>query len=126
LPLLAKTQSHFRVPWPVLGNPASFTAFTTYAEWRAFVLQLSLHPALPQIVSAKRGRKAYQTRALASGASPVSPAHWRAEYSASRSLPSFGSNHHLYPDEFLLECRAAFGLAHQDIQFAPVANISSQ
>jgi hypothetical protein len=43
----------FRVPRPMPCNPASFPAFTTYAVWRAFVVQFSLHPALPLIVSAK-------------------------------------------------------------------------
>jgi hypothetical protein len=51
----------FRVPWPMPDNPSSFPAFTTFAEWRAFVLQFSLHPTLPHIVSAKfeRAQKLY-------------------------------------------------------------------
>jgi hypothetical protein len=43
------------------GNPSSFPSFGTFAAWRAFVLQFSLHPALPLIVSAKfeRAQKLY-------------------------------------------------------------------
>lgn len=46
----------FRVPWPMPGNPGSFPTFATFAEWRAFILQFNLHPALPLIVSAKFDR----------------------------------------------------------------------
>jgi len=51
----------FHVPWPMPGNPGGFPSFGTFAEWRAFVLQFSLHPALPLIVSAKfeRAQKLY-------------------------------------------------------------------
>jgi hypothetical protein len=51
----------FRVPWPMPGNPASFPAIATFAEWRSFVLQFSLHPTLPLVVSAKfeRAQKLY-------------------------------------------------------------------
>jgi len=49
------------VPWPMPGNPASFPSFETFAAWREFVLQFSLHPTLPLIVSAKfeRAQKLY-------------------------------------------------------------------
>ena len=49
------------VPWPMPGNPSSFPSFSTFAEWRAFVLQFGLHPALPLVVSAKfeRAQKLY-------------------------------------------------------------------
>jgi hypothetical protein len=51
----------FHVPWPMPGSPGSFPSFATFAEWRAFVLQFSLHPTLPLIVSAKfeRAQKLY-------------------------------------------------------------------
>ena len=43
------------------GNPASLPSFETFSAWREFVLQFSLHPALPLIVSAKfeRAQKLY-------------------------------------------------------------------
>ncbi|WP_197086983.1 hypothetical protein [Bradyrhizobium sp. LTSPM299] len=49
------------VAWPMPGNPASFPIFATFAAWRDFVLQFSLHPTLPLIVSAKfeRAQKLY-------------------------------------------------------------------
>ena len=49
------------VPWPMPGNPASFPTFATFAAWRDFVLQFSLHRTLPLIVSAKfeRAQKLY-------------------------------------------------------------------
>jgi hypothetical protein len=42
------------------ANPGSFLTFA-FAEWRAFILQFSLHPALPLAVSAKfeRAQKLY-------------------------------------------------------------------
>jgi hypothetical protein len=43
----------FHVPWPMPGSLGGFPSFATFAEWRAFVLQFSLHPALPLIASAK-------------------------------------------------------------------------
>jgi hypothetical protein len=51
----------FHVPWPMPGNPSSFPSFATFAEWRTFVLRISLHATLPLIVSAKfeRAQKLY-------------------------------------------------------------------
>jgi hypothetical protein len=51
----------FHVPWPMPGNPSSFPSFATFADWRMFVLQFSLHPALPLIVATKfeRAQKLY-------------------------------------------------------------------
>lgn len=49
------------VPWPMPGNLGGFQSFATFAEWRRFVLQLSLHDSLPQIVTLKfeRAQKLY-------------------------------------------------------------------
>jgi hypothetical protein len=56
-----KEQEPFRVPWPMHGNPASFPSFATFAAWREFVLQFSLHSTLPLTVSGKfeRAQKLY-------------------------------------------------------------------
>jgi hypothetical protein len=44
------------IPWPMPGNLGGFLSFATFAEWQRFVLRFDLHPAIPQIVSAKFGR----------------------------------------------------------------------
>jgi hypothetical protein len=51
----------FHAPWPMPGYPASFPSFATFASWREFVLQFSLHPTLPLTVSGKfeRAQKLY-------------------------------------------------------------------
>ncbi len=41
------------VPWPMPGNLGGFPSFTTFAEWRRFVLQFSLQDSIPEIVAAK-------------------------------------------------------------------------
>lgn len=41
------------VPWPMPGNLTSFQSFDTFAAWRRFVLQFSLHDSLPQVVAVK-------------------------------------------------------------------------
>ena len=47
--------------WPMPGNPVATLSFPTFAEWREFVLQISVNPAVPLIVSAKfeRAQKLY-------------------------------------------------------------------
>jgi hypothetical protein len=40
-------------PWPMPGNLASMVPFSTFAEWRSFVLALRLRTAAPEIVAAK-------------------------------------------------------------------------
>lgn len=48
-------------PWPAEGNPCAFLSFATLAEWRDFVLRMTLHPAVPKVVSLKfeRAQKLY-------------------------------------------------------------------
>lgn len=41
------------VPWPIPGNPAGLVSFADFAEWRAFLLDLSLRNTIPEIVRAK-------------------------------------------------------------------------
>lgn len=49
------------MPWPMPGNPGAIPTFATFAEWRGFVLQFSLNPGVPLIISAKfaRAQKLY-------------------------------------------------------------------
>jgi len=49
------------MPWPMPGNLGGFLSFATLSEWREFVRQFGLHPAVPLIVSAKfeRAQKLY-------------------------------------------------------------------
>jgi len=49
------------LPWPMLGCPGGFRAFSTAAEWLDFVSSLSLRPGIPEIVAAKfrRAQKLY-------------------------------------------------------------------
>ena len=42
------------LPWP--GHPSGFRTFPTVAEWRDFILSLSLPPGIPEIVAAKYRR----------------------------------------------------------------------
>jgi hypothetical protein len=44
------------LPWPVPGNPSGLLSFSTAAQWRTFVLSLSLPPGIPEIVAAKYRR----------------------------------------------------------------------
>lgn len=41
------------LPWPIPGNPGGFISFSNFAEWRDFVLRLSLRNTVPQIVAGK-------------------------------------------------------------------------
>lgn len=41
------------LPWPLPGNPGGFVSFANFAEWREFVMKLSLRGSIPDIVSAK-------------------------------------------------------------------------
>lgn len=41
------------LPWPAPGNPGGFLSISTAAEWRDFILSLSLSPGIPEIVAAK-------------------------------------------------------------------------
>ena len=41
------------VPWPTADDPAGAVQFPAFAEWRAFVLTLSLARAVPEAVAAK-------------------------------------------------------------------------
>jgi hypothetical protein len=49
------------IPWPSPGNPGGFISFSTVTEWRQFILQLSLHSAIPEFVSDRyrRAQRAY-------------------------------------------------------------------
>jgi hypothetical protein len=49
------------VPWPLPGNLAGAVRFSTFAEWRSFILALSLGHAVPDIVASKfeRAQKLY-------------------------------------------------------------------
>ena len=49
------------VPWPLPGNLAGAVRFSTFAEWRSFILALSLGRAVPEIVASKfeRAQKLY-------------------------------------------------------------------
>lgn len=42
--------------WPIPGNAGGFLRFETPEQWRAFVSELSIHPAIPQIVAGKFAR----------------------------------------------------------------------
>lgn len=42
--------------WPQDGRADGFLHFDDPAVWRSFVETLSIHPAIPQIVTAKFGR----------------------------------------------------------------------
>ena len=42
------------LPWP--GHPSGFRTFSTIAEWRVFILSLSLPLGIPEIVAAKYRR----------------------------------------------------------------------
>jgi hypothetical protein len=49
------------VPWPIARNPAGFISFANFAEWRDFVVNLSLRNAIPEIVRAKfRAQKVHE------------------------------------------------------------------
>jgi hypothetical protein len=48
-----KREPPLALPWPVPGNPGGFIEFSSPAQWRAFVLSLSLPPGIPDIVAAK-------------------------------------------------------------------------
>ena len=41
------------LPWPISGRPDGFLTFASFAEWRLFVTNLSLHAVVPEIVRAK-------------------------------------------------------------------------
>ena len=41
------------MPWPMPGNLGGLVSFATFAEWRSFVLALSLRRAIPEIVARK-------------------------------------------------------------------------
>ena len=41
------------LPWPISGRPDGFLTFASFAEWRLFVMNLSLHAVVPEIVRAK-------------------------------------------------------------------------
>ena len=49
------------VPWPMPGNLGGLVTFTTFAEWRSFVLALSPRRTFPEIVARKfeRAQKLY-------------------------------------------------------------------
>ncbi len=49
------------LPWPSPGNPGGFISFSTVTEWRQFILQLSLHSAIPEFASDRyrRAQRAY-------------------------------------------------------------------
>ena len=49
----AQREAPLHLPWPAPGLPAGFVEFTTAAQWRTFVLSLSLAPGIPEIVAAK-------------------------------------------------------------------------
>ena len=49
----AQRKAPLHLAWPAPGLPAGFVEFTTAAQWRAFVLSLSLPPEIPEIVAAK-------------------------------------------------------------------------
>ena len=41
------------IVWPAPGKPAACVSFSTFVEWRDFVLRLGLKRAVPEIVAAK-------------------------------------------------------------------------
>lgn len=55
------TSASFILPWPAEGNPCAFLSFASFAEWRDFILRMTLHPAVPTVVSLKfeRAQKLY-------------------------------------------------------------------
>ncbi|RQS48537.1 hypothetical protein DIE00_11405 [Burkholderia sp. Bp8989] len=44
------------VPWPVSGNPGALLTFRDFVAWRDFILDRSVHSAIPEIVAAKYRR----------------------------------------------------------------------
>ncbi len=54
----------FAMPWPQPGNPAALLAFHHFQEWRTFIADRGLHPAIPRIVGDKF-RRAQRLYALA-------------------------------------------------------------
>lgn len=55
LSLLQGAQRHgpLVLPWPMTGNAGGILSISTASEWRTFVVSLSLHPDVPEIVNAK-------------------------------------------------------------------------
>lgn len=52
----AKRTSPFYIPWPIAGNPGAILTFDTPEDWLSFLRARDLHPAVPQITSAKYHR----------------------------------------------------------------------
>jgi len=41
------------IPWPACGDPGGIRTFATFAEWRDFVIDLSLTAEAPEIIRTK-------------------------------------------------------------------------
>lgn len=48
--------SPLELPWPFQGNAGGFLRFETPEQWRAFIADLGIHPAIPTIVAIKFAR----------------------------------------------------------------------
>jgi hypothetical protein len=48
-----RNDAPFVMPWPQPGNPTALLAFHHFQEWRTFIADRGLHPAIPRIVGDK-------------------------------------------------------------------------